>query len=186
MPPARLLAALALIPLAACADADGPAVAEAPGASAPGASAPAPDVLSPDTLRALFPDSVSGFPRTAASGRTEGALGVEVARAAATYAEDASGAGPTVEVRVVDLGSPSMVERSGYGWGLRGNTPDTVFAGLPAEVEPLTPGGRTAVRVVVGERFLVEAEGQGAPLRTTEEAVRRLASGRLADLAAAR
>ena len=177
----RLLAVLALLPLAACGDADTPA--EAPEAPTVRAES---GVLDHESLLARFPETVSTLPQAAASGETDGALGYEVTRATVTYTRNIDVPGPTVVVNVLDLGSAEMVRNAGYGWALDASAADTTFAGYPAEMPPRTRGGRTSVTVVVGDRFVIESKGEAMPQDATEEAVRALGLPALDSLAAVR
>jgi len=173
----RLFALTAIVAFSACADADAPA----PAADA----AAAPSVLAPEALFGRLPTGVAGLPRVAASRETDGAMGYEVARATATYAADSTDAsGPRVVLTVLDLGTATMAEQMGFGWGLDGGTPDTTLAGFPALVYPTTPGGETGIDVLVAGRFFVEAKGTGVPMETTETAIRALDVSAFATLAA--
>lgn len=131
-------------------------------------------VFTTDALLSRFPADVMGLPQAATSGETDGALGFEVTRATASYTNNIDRPGPTVVLNVLDLGSATMAERMGYGWGVAGGEPDTTFEGYPAKVMPRTQGGKTAVSVMVGDRFLIESSGDAVPMSATEDAVRSL------------
>ena len=170
-----ILAASALA-LAACSSDDAPETSE-PVAATSGR------VLDSDALLGRFPADVQGLPRAATSGDVEGALGYEVSRATATYTNNIDVPGPNVVLNVIDTGSATMTERMGYGWGVAGAEPDTTFEGYPAQIQPRTAGGKTALNVLVGDRFLIEAKGEAVPTETTEDAVRALDLAALAALA---
>lgn len=143
MPRMTRLALLASLvtALSACADDPAPAPAE------PG---PAPAVLSAETLEDRLPPSVGPLDREATATDAQKALGAEVVSATARYSSPEGGA---VNLTITDLGTAEMVEMMGYGWGLAGATPPDRLGDYPAEV------GAGGVRVLVAERFLVEAEG---------------------------
>lgn len=152
-----LVAALVAVALAACGGEDPAAPDPAP--------APAP-VLSAEALQERLPPAVGPLRREAVATDAQEALGVEVASATARYAAPS---GDGVRLTLTDLGTVEMVERMGYGWGLDGAAAADRLDGHPAEVEA------GAVRVLVAQRFLVEAEGDLA-----EAAVRAVDLGALA------
>ncbi|MEM1118186.1 MAG: hypothetical protein AAF845_07250 [Bacteroidota bacterium] len=173
------LALTAALALAACQDADAPEALPAP---------PTPEaatVIDGEVLLERFPEAIGPYPLAASSAEIDGALGFEVARATARYTVDINVLGPAVVINVLDLGSAEMAENMGYGWGLAPDTAGTeAFDGYPAQRES---GNRTRtekLRVLVGQRFLVEVTGEGAAYDRVEEATRALDLDDLAAIAA--
>lgn len=110
------------------------------------------EVLAPGELAARLPAAVGGLARADVDTSAQSALGAEVAEASARYGDGAA------SVTLTDLGTAEMVEMMGYGWGLGGGAEQV--DGHPARVEAGV-GGAATVRVVVGERFVVEAAAEG-------------------------
>ena len=148
----RLLLVPALAVLAGCGD-PAPPVADG-GADDDFATVDVPpaDVVSAADLAGWLPAEVEGLGRVAVVDSADAALGAEVTRASASY-----GPGPDVTVAVADLGSADMAEMMGYGWGLGGRA-EALVAGHPAQAEGGVAGRPYEHRVLVAERFLVEAE----------------------------
>ena len=160
----RLLLALAAIVLAACGDPAPPDTAGGADGDFATVDVPPADVVSAADLAGWLPAEVEGLARLAVADSADAALGAEVTRASAAY-----GPGPGVTVAVSDLGSADMAEMMGYGWGLAGRA-GTLVAGHPAQAEGGVAGRPYERRVLVAERFLVEAESDRDAL--AEAAVR--------------
>ena len=159
--------------LAALAAAYGLAACGGGGADAPPPVPAAPAVVAGDALRARLPARVGALDRAEVTTEVQGALGAEVSRATARYG---SPDGPAVVLTLTDLATAEMVERMGYGWGLGAAPGADRLDGRPAQTEEGPTGA--SVRVLVAERFLVEAEGPDRDL--AEAAVRAVDLGALA------
>jgi hypothetical protein len=130
MPVRSSLVALSVLALAACRE---PAPSPGPDAPAPGPEAPAPAVIAAEDLAALLPSQVGDMARGAVVAEQDGAMGLTVSRAEATY-----GTGPqAVTLLVLDVGSAE----------------GATLMGLAA---PPTEAG---VSMLVGGRYFVEASG---------------------------
>ena len=160
----RLLLVPALVAFAACGDPAPPDAAGGADGDVATVDVPPADVVSAADLAAWLPAEVEGLARVAVVDSADAALGAEVTRASAVY-----GPGPDVTVAVSDLGSADMAEMMGYGWGLAGRA-GTVVAGYAAQAEGGVAGRPYEHRVLVAERFLVEAESDREAL--AEAAVR--------------
>ncbi|MEM0963042.1 MAG: hypothetical protein AAGK21_10975 [Bacteroidota bacterium] len=147
-------------------------------------AAPASEVVTLEALQSYFPDEVEGLPKAIEGGEVEGALGFEITRATASYTENPRVMGTTLVLNILDMGSPMMTERMGYGWGLDGGTPDTTFAGYPATYSDPAERGTRSVSIIVGERFLIESNGSFASVAIAESAIRGINLTALEALAA--
>lgn len=146
--------------------------------------APAAGVVSGETLLERFPEEVGPYPLAASSTSIDGALGYEVSSATARYTADTNRAGPAVVLNVLDVGSPDMATNMGYGWGTGADTAGVeTFEGFPARVGRNPQRGIQEVRILVGGRFFVEAQGEGVDRALVEEAARALDLRGLAALA---
>lgn len=175
----RFLLVLALF-LVACQDEAPPPDDPAPTS----ASAATTDVIPGETLLERFPEAVGPYPRGASSTDLDGALGYQVSRATARYTADIDRPGPAVVVNLLDLGTAEMAENMGYGWGTAADTTGAeTFDGYPAQVEASERTRTVQVRILVGERFLVEVRGEAIARDRVDEAVRALDLDGLAALA---
>lgn len=174
---ACLLGALALT---GCGDAE----TDVPATDTRAASPNADGVVQPERLLDRFPEAVGPFPMGASSTDIDGALGYQVARATARYTVNIDRPGPAVVLNVLDLGTSEMAENMGYGWGTGADTTDVdSFEGFPAQIEANERRRTNEVRVLVADRFLIEALGEGADMDLVREAARSLDLAGLAALA---
>ena len=134
------LALAAALALTACGDAD------APGAPGSAEVPPTPPSTRPTALAARLPETVDGRPRQSLDTTTDQALGAEVSRVSADY-------GP-VSLTLTDFGTAEMAEMMGHGWGAAAGA--ETLAGRPVQRDRLT----STVRVMVGGRYLAEAEAE--------------------------
>lgn len=144
--------------------------AMAGGSVAPGAAG-AIQPVAPDTLKALLPPSLPGFPRTEVSDAGGGVAGVGAAGASATYA---SGNG-SISLQVTDMGplgamagainvQSSKETATGY------EKVGTVNGRMTTEdYDRQNRSGKYSV--LVGSRFMVEADGSGVDVDALKTAV---------------
>lgn len=93
----------------------------------------------------LLPLRLLGRDRESLDVQRDSALGAQIETASARYDD--------VTVTVTDFGSAEMAEMMGHGWA---NLPTAErIAGQPGQRESL--GGAASVRVLIGQRVLVEA-----------------------------
>lgn len=168
-----LLLLVGAVAVAACQDADAPDVGETP---------PPVRVVSGAVLLGTLPEAVGPFARETSDTGRDGALGVQVARATTRYVSGESG--PAVVLTVLDVGSAEMAENMGYGWGTGADTVDMeTFDGFPVRVVSDPARDAEEVRLLVADRFLVEAVGEGADRAAVEAAAHAVDLTRLAALA---
>jgi Yip1 domain len=133
------------------------------------------EALAPERLKGFVPEQLAGMPRTRISVERNGALGIQIANARATYA-NADGKG--IDLEITDSGGAS---------GLMGLA---AWANVESDSETATgfertrkEGGRIVhekwdsearrgeYSVVLGERFVVKAEGDAASIDQLKGAV---------------
>lgn len=144
-------------------------------ASAIGGSGGAAEALAPDRLKAFVPETLAGMPRTALSAERSGMMGIQVANARATYANDS---GRSIDLEITDTG------------GVAGLMGLASWANAEQESETATSyertrkeGGRivheqwdrSASRgefsIVLGDRFVVKADGDADSIDQLKGAV---------------
>lgn len=159
--PVRLALVLALT-LTACQDSTPPPEPAAPASDAAAARpAAGADVIVAESLASLLPSQVGDMARTAVVAEQDGAMGLTVARAQATY-----GAGPqAVTLLVLDVGSPEGFRLMGLA-----APPTGQLDGWPVRRSESPTG--SSVQLQVGGRYFVEARGAGVGLDLLDVYVR--------------
>ncbi len=142
--------------------------------------------LAPERLETLFPDQVHGLARRAVSGERRSAAGASATRANADY-----GSGPVrVSLHVSDLAAASALASVATALDLEqsretrdGYVKVEKVDGRLAVAVLDRRRGRGRYSVLVADRFLVEADGQGLSMDALMAAAASLDYGRLTDLA---
>jgi hypothetical protein len=144
-------------------------------ASALGGAGGAAEALAPDRLKAFVPEQLAGLPRTRVKAERNGAMGIQISNASATYA-NAEGKG--IDLEITDSGGAAGL------MGLAG------WANMESEAE--TPNGYERTRkedgrivhekwdgdakrgefsIVLGDRFVVKADGDADSIEQLKGAV---------------
>ena len=133
------------------------------------------EALAPDRLKSFVPDSIGGMKRTDLSVERNGALGMQVSKAHASYADDA---GHSVKLDVTDLGgAKGLMSLAGFAGVEQDTETDhgydkTYRSGDRWIHEKWDSGGRDGeYGVIVGGRFSVNAQGTAASLDDLKSAV---------------
>ena len=132
--------------------------------------------LTPDRIKPFLPDTLNGLKRTQASAERNGALGMQISKAMATYSD---GANHTLNLEITDTGSLKGLVGFAAGWG-----------GVEQESENDTgyektykSGGQLVHEkwnkqsqsgeygVVIGDRFSVAVSGNAANIDELKQAV---------------
>ncbi|GAB5537738.1 MAG: hypothetical protein Rubg2KO_39870 [Rubricoccaceae bacterium] len=127
-------------------------------------------------LRDLLQESVAGLDRGETEGSKDGAMGFTISKASASYAD---GADASATVTVTDMGGIQMAMMFGLAWTMAEIDRESgtkiertmEYEGYPAYLEFDSDGGRGSLQVLVADRFVVEATGNGLTEDQLEELV---------------
>jgi len=139
-------------------------------------------------LKALLPEALPGFKRTEAKGEKAGAMGVVISQANADYDGEA---GAHLDVKVGDVGNLAGPLALGMaGWAsveidretATGYEKSTVLGGNKAFEKYDTRSKRGEVKILVGNRFIVEVRGRNVSVDEMKGAAGKLDLAKLAAL----
>jgi hypothetical protein len=133
------------------------------------------DPIGIDQLKPLVPDTFGGLPRTSSSADKSGIPGFMVSKAEASYGD---GAGKTVTLEISDTGGVSGIMALA-GWaGIEGESEDDSGSerthkvnGRLTHEKTSKNGGTNEFAVVLVDRFVVSAKGNGVDVGTLKAAV---------------
>ncbi|HEX4942973.1 MAG TPA: Yip1 family protein [Usitatibacteraceae bacterium] len=128
-----------------------------------------------EQLKPLVPERLADLPRTSQSAEKSGMAGLQVSKAEAQYDD---GAGRHVDLEVTDTGGAGGLMGLAGWMNIQGEkeTDDRIERtrrdGKRMVHEEISKrGGDSEYTVVVGDRFVVSARGQGVPIETLRSAV---------------
>ena len=140
------------------------------------------DPLDIDQLKPFVPETFAGLPKKSSKAEKAGAMGITISKAEARYA-DASG--KQADLEVSDTGGAAGW-MAFAGWAMvQGEKEDeygsekTSKAGNRLVHEKTRKDGRNEYNIVLAERFIVTAKGNGVDLNTLKSAVAGLDLGKL-------
>lgn len=133
------------------------------------------DPLGIEQLKPFVPDTLRGLPRTSSKAEKSGIAGLMVSKAQAAYGD---GAGKSIDLEISDTGGASGILGLA-GWaGLQGEKEDdagverTAREGGRLVHEKVSKrGGANEYSIVLGDRFVVSARGQGVAIDELKQAV---------------
>jgi MFS family permease len=139
--------------------------------------------LAIDQLKPLVPDTLAGLPRTRSSAEKSGVAGLMISKAEASYGD---GGGKRVELEITDSGGAGgLLALAGWA-SLQGEKEDDSGVertrkegGRLVHEKSSKRGGTNEFTIVLGERFVVSARGQGVGLDQLKGAVGSLDLGKL-------
>jgi hypothetical protein len=141
------------------------------------------DPLAIEVLSTFVPDTFTGLQRTDYRNERTGFGGIMIARAEASYGD---GSGKNVELEIVDSGGMSGLMGLASWMGVQGESEDsesrerTRQDGNRIVHEKISKtGGENEFALVLANRFLVSAKGQGVSADELQAAVSRIDLGRL-------
>jgi hypothetical protein len=136
-----------------------------------------------DQLKPFVPESFAGLPKTASSAERNGIAGLMVSKAEARYGD---GAGKSVTLDISDTGGVSGLMGLASWAGVEGEKDDDSATEKTQKVggrlvhERLSKrGGSNEFGIVLGDRFMVSAKGNGVSLDALKAAVSGLDLARL-------
>jgi hypothetical protein len=136
------------------------------------------DPIAIDQLKPFVPETFAGLPRRSSNAEKNGIAGLMVSKAEASYSD---GTGKDVRLEITDAGGASgLVMLAGWS-GLQGERDnDQEFErtqrvnGRLVHEKVSKTGGTNEFAVVLGDRFVVSAEGDGIDLNALRSAVSSL------------
>ncbi len=135
-----------------------------------------------EMLKPFVPETFAGLGKKSSRAEKAGALGIMVSKAEARYADDS---GKRVELEVSDVGGAGGM-LAFAGWAMvQGEKQDEYGSEKTGKVdgrlvhEKSRKDGRNEYNIVLGERFIVTAKGNGVDLNTLKSAVAGLDLGKL-------
>ncbi len=142
------------------------------------------DPIGIDQLKPFVPETFLGMKRTSSNAEKSGIAGLMISKAEATYAD---GSGKTVTLAVSDTGGASGLVGLASWASLQGEQENDdhyervtkVNGRLVHEQGSKRAGGTNEFGVVLGERFVVNASGNGVGLNELKSAVSNLDLGKL-------
>jgi hypothetical protein len=142
--------------------------------------------LAPDRLKAFVPSELAGLNRSSISAERNGALGLQISTAAATYSNDS---GREVRLEITDAGSAKGLLGLASWVGMEGEREENgrhekTFreADRLIHQEWDSNASEGEYTVVVGDRFTVKVEGGAASVAELRRAAEQLDLDGLADL----
>lgn len=137
------------------------------------------------TLKDLLPGSVSGMNRTEATGEKSAAMGMQVSTAHANFQNDQ---GSSLKVTITDIGSMTgLAGMAAYAWAMTdidretstGYEKTTRFNGHKAMEKYDNQTKYGELSVLVGDRFVVAAEGNAVSMNDLKGALNQVNLGKL-------
>ena len=149
-------------------------------------SGEAPEAVKPEVLKAYLPEGVAGYARTEVTTGSGGAAGVSGSQAEGVYTKgDAK-----IRLSVTDLGAAGALAGIAGAFNMQSSSEtDGKYEKIGKVDGRMTQESydRSSKHgqygVLVGERFMVAAEGDGVSIDDLKAAVRAVNSGKLEDLA---
>jgi len=136
-----------------------------------------------EVLKPLVPENFAGLPRTSQQAEKGGPAGLQMSKAEAEYGD---GAGKRVELEVTDTGGAGGLMGLAGWMNIQGEkeTGDRIErtrreGSRMVHEEVSKRGGDNEFTVVLGDRFVVSARGQGVPIESLRSAVGSLDLGKL-------
>lgn len=136
-------------------------------------------------LKALLPESLPGMKRTDASGEKTAAMGMQISNAEGRYRADN---GSSITIKITDIGSMTgLAGMATYAWarvevdreGDSGYEKTSTVGGYRSREKYDNSSKSGEVSVLVGDRFVVEVDGNNVDMDTIKSAVSKVDLGKL-------
>lgn len=138
-------------------------------------------------LKAMLPEKIAGMQRVDESGETTGVMGFTISQAEAVYQGDD---GKRIELNIADTGGITMAKMGLAAWtsvtidreDSNGFERTTTINGHKALEKYSKSDKRGSISIMVDERFVITAEGNGVEMDELREAIDALQISRLREL----
>lgn len=136
-------------------------------------------------LKDMLPESLSGMKRTDASGEKSSAMGMQVSNAEGRYSNDQ---GAHVTLKITDIGSlTGLAGMAVYAWAATdidresdsGYEKTSKFNGYKSHEKWTKSSKSGEISVLVADRFVIEASGDGVEMDALKDALTKLNLGKL-------
>jgi hypothetical protein len=136
-------------------------------------------------LKALLPESLPGMKRTDASGEKNAAMGMQVSNAEGRYRADD---GSSMTIKITDIGSMTgLAGMATYAWARtevdresdNSYEKTSTFGGYKSREKYDKSSKSGEVSVLVGDRFVVEADGNNVDMDAIKGALGKVDLGKL-------
>ena len=136
-------------------------------------------------LKAMLPESLPGMKRTNATGEKTSALGMQVSQAEGRYSSDE---GASATIKIVDIGSMTgLAGMTAYAWarvdvdreGDTGYEKTSTFGEYKSHEKYNRANKSGELSVLVGDRFVVEVDGNNVDMDAIKSAMGKVDLGKL-------
>lgn len=136
-------------------------------------------------LKALLPESLPGMKRNDATGEKTAAMGMQVSNAEGRYSSEKGG---SMTIKITDIGSMSgLAGMTAYAWSAvsvdresdTGYEKTSTINGFKSHEKYDNSGKYGEVSVLVGDRFVVEVNGNGVDMAAIKDAIGKVDLGKL-------
>lgn len=136
-------------------------------------------------LKALLPESLGSMRRTDASGEKSSAMGMQISHAEGRYRSDE---GSSATVKITDIGSMTgLAGMTAYAWaradvdreGDTGYEKTSTFNGYKSHEKYDKQNKSGEISVLVGDRFVVEVDGNNIDMDAMKSALGKVDLGKL-------
>jgi uncharacterized membrane protein len=141
------------------------------------------DAVSIDQLTPLVPEQFAGLARQSSDAERNGMAGITIAKAEATYGD---GAGRSAKLEITDSGGAAGLMGLASWASLQGARDNDQYSertdrigGRVVHTKMSKTGGAHEYNIIIGDRFIVSAEGEGIDLDALRNAVSALDLGTL-------
>lgn len=143
------------------------------------------ETVSYQELKALLPESLPGMKRTDATGEKSSAMGMQMSYAEGRYSSDQ---GASTSIKITDIGSMTgLAGMTAYAWARvdvdresdTGYEKTSTFSGYKSHERYDKENKSGEVSVLVGDRFVVEADGNNVDMNAIKSALGKVDLGKL-------
>ncbi len=136
-------------------------------------------------LKALLPESLPGMKRTDVTGEKTSAMGMQLSNAEGRYSSDQ---GSSLTIKITDIGSlTGLAGMTAYAWARvdvdresdTGYEKTAIFNGYKSHEKYDNQNKTGEISVMVGDRFVVEADGNNVDIDAIKNALGKVDLGKL-------